>query len=288
MTLCIAAEGWIDNERCIVFCCDTRAERGGIFHELVGSDDAWKIRVIGKNIALLSGAETPADRLLALCDKTISDFGTQPAGDDSELFVDRFMRDLESHAGKRKQDLVEQWVQFNLAMPFDEFRKTHREQLHPEHAKELWRRIQDIDLEADILLCGFQDDLPAIVKLNRYGKAHWENNYAAVGAGADIAYSFLALRDWDTDPTAMQCAYYLMEAKIAAEQNRHVGPQTRIQLITSDRRRFSFKEQTFDDLRDKILEQWKVPELSFSFDMLEEASSTEADSGSVEKPENAK
>src|ERR1700733_14485365 len=47
MTLCIAAECWNDDIPCIALCCDTRAERGGVFHELVGSDDVDKIREVG-------------------------------------------------------------------------------------------------------------------------------------------------------------------------------------------------------------------------------------------------
>jgi hypothetical protein len=71
MTLCIAAECWEGETPYIAMCCDARAERGGVFQELVGSEDVDKMRGIGPVTALLSGDETDADELLTQCESAI-------------------------------------------------------------------------------------------------------------------------------------------------------------------------------------------------------------------------
>jgi hypothetical protein len=66
MTLCIAAECWSGETPCIAMLTDTRSETGGIVHELVGSEDADKIRTIGPVTALISGIPTDGDELDSL------------------------------------------------------------------------------------------------------------------------------------------------------------------------------------------------------------------------------
>ena len=270
MTLCIAADCWIGENPAIAYCCDTRAERGGVFHELVGSEDAWKIREIGKNIALVAGGETSAERLLALCDKTIASFGKLRGGDDSELLIDAFLRDLEGHAETRKKAILNHWLQFDYGMSYDQFVANHKQQLDPEQARDIWRRVRDTDLDSDILICGFQDDEPVIIKFDRFGKAHWETNYSAVGAGQDIAYAFLSQHDWDDKPSLLQCAYYLLEAKTAAERNRHVGEFTYLQFMTSDGKRYELADKLFDRLDQQVDRRRKVKTPAFSMEMLHE------------------
>ena len=61
MTLCLAAEGWLDNaKQCIAFCCDMR-ESAAAYQESV---ERWRGRYAHwkQCCALLSGAETIADR----------------------------------------------------------------------------------------------------------------------------------------------------------------------------------------------------------------------------------
>jgi hypothetical protein len=269
MTLCIAADCWINDKPALAYCCDTRAERGGVFHELVGSEDAWKIREIGRNIALVSGSETPADRLLALCDATIKGFGTITGGDDSELFVDAFLRDLEAHTETRKKAIVDHWVKFEYAFSIEDFIRDQRH-FDPDMVRQVWQRVRDTDLETDILICGFQDSNPVIVKLDRFGKAHWETNYSAIGSGSDIAYSFLSQHDWDEQPSLTQCAHYLLEAKTAAERNRHVGEYTYLQFLLPDGKRYELQSKTFDRLNDTVNRRRKYKALTFSMEMLEE------------------
>jgi hypothetical protein len=270
MTLCIAADCWINDKPALAYCCDTRAERGGIFHELVGSEDAWKIREIGKNIALVSGIETSADRLLAVCDKTIQEFGEAKAGDDSDILIDRLLRDLEGHAVTRKKAIIDHWLGFDYGISHSEFLRTHKEGLDAEQGRDIWKRIHATDLDTDLLICGFQDEEPVIVKFDRFGKAHWETNYSVVGSGADIALSFLCQHDWDDSPTLIQCAYYLLEAKTAAERNRHVGEFTRLHFMMSDGKRFQLKERVYDRLDRQVENRRKVKTSPFSMDMLEE------------------
>jgi hypothetical protein len=282
MTLCIAADCWIDDKPCLAYCCDTRAERGGVFHELAGSEDAWKIRVIGKNVGLVAGSETPADRLLALCDSTIRNFGKTQAGDNSELLIDALLRDLEGHAETRKKQIINHWLEFEFGMSYTKFLSDHKQQLDPEQAREIWRTIRDKDLETDLLICGYQDDDPVIVRLDRFGKAHWETNYSVIGAGSDIAISFLSQHDWDDTPSLIQCAYSLIEAKTAAERNRHVGEFTYLQFLLPDGKRYDLQEKVFDRLDSTVDRRRNYKAPAFSMDMLEEIKDDEKPSNTTE------
>jgi 20S proteasome alpha/beta subunit len=228
MTLCIAAECWHEEKPCIAMCCDTRAERGGLFHELVGSDDVEKIRQIGPFTALLSGSETAADELLTLCNRPIRNFSRTPASPaESDEVITDFLKQLRQRAAERKKDLIDHHLRMSLGLSFEEFLNTHRNKLHDVHARDIWNQIEHIDLETDLLICGFSGDEAVVIRLDRFGKTHWETNYSVVGIGSDIALAFLCQRDWNEGEgkrlQLMDCLFRIYEAKKAAEKNRHVG-----------------------------------------------------------------
>ena len=126
MTLCIASECFLDTVPCIAMCCDSRAERGGVFQELVGSEDVDKLREIGPITAMLSGGETDADELLTVCEDAIRAFAVSIPVGDSDLAITKFMSDLRAAAVKRKRTLVEHHLAMTIAMPYDEFVKRHK------------------------------------------------------------------------------------------------------------------------------------------------------------------
>jgi hypothetical protein len=263
MTLCIAAECYLGDTQCIAMCCDSRAERGGVFQELVGSEDVDKLREIGPVTAMLSGGETHADELLTLCEDAIRNFAVSVPVGDSDLAITKFMFDLRTAAAKRKRTLVEHHLEMTIAMPYEDFVKRHKSEFSDPYSRDIWNQIQHIDLGADLILCGFSDDESVIIRLDRYGITHWETNYSVVGVGDDIAYAFLCQRQWhkeseydDEDEstedeifhTPLQlpdALYRIVEAKWAAEKNRHVGDATTFEILMPDGRRFGIARKCF-------------------------------------------
>lgn len=263
MTLCIAAECWLGEAPCIVSCCDTRAERGGVFQELVGSEDVDKVRDIGLMTGLLSGDPTAADRLVTMCDETIRKFSTSPADDDSDLVITEYLKGLEKIAELRKGEIVDHHLGMTIRMPYSEFVKQHRTDFIESHSREIWNEIKLIDLGTDVILGGFSGDEPVLVRLDRYGKAHWEDNYSVVGIGADIALAFLCQRDWymenDDRLQLIDCLYRVFEAKAAAQKNRHVGESTAFEVLMPGAKRYDITDECFKDFKRRYTRRLKPP-----------------------------
>lgn len=270
MTLCIAAECWHGETPCIVSCCDTRAERGGVFQELVGSEDVDKLRDFGSITGLLSGDPTAADRLMSLCEQTIETFAgcTVPA-DDFDIEVTKYLKGLEMAAESRKGEIVDHHLGMTLRMPFQDFVKNHKAALTETHGREIWNEIKLIDLGTDVIFGGFMgrdDPEPVLVRLDRYGKAHWEDNYSVVGIGADIALAFLCQRDWYKEDNSrlqlIDCLYRVYEAKAAAQKNRHVGESTAFEILMPIGKRYDVTDECFKELKRRFSLRMKSPDLS--------------------------
>jgi hypothetical protein len=263
MTLCIAAECWLGNMPCIVSCCDSRAERGGVFQELVGSEDVNKFREMGPVTALLSGDETAADVLVTKCEEAIKKFSAAPVDPDSDLAITQYLLDLQKVAELRKAEIVDHHLSMTLRMSYVDFVKQHRGDFHESHSREIWNEIKHIDLGTDVILCGFSGPDHAIVRLDRYGKTHWENNYSVVGVGADIALAFLCQRDWYEEDSErlelINCLYRVYEAKVAAQKNRHVGETTAFEILMPGAHRFDVTDSCFKDLKDRYYRRLKPP-----------------------------
>jgi len=289
MTLCIAGECWIEDSPCVAMCCDTRAERGGIFQELMGSEDVWKMRDIGPCTALLSGSETAADELLTLCEKPVRNFSATPATDESDAAITDFLKELRNVAAERKKVLIDHHLRMNFGLTFNEFLDKHRDKMAEFQGRDIWNQINHIDLDADVIICAVSNDEPVIIRLDRLGKAHWETNYSVIGTGADIALSFLCQRDWSGDEELigengrlqlMDCLYRLYEAKRAAQANRHVGLSTAFQILLEDGQRLDITKGTFDKFKQLYEERLKLPKLLFSRDMLESTDEDETEAPS--------
>jgi len=285
MTLCIAAECWLKDTPCVAMCCDTRAERGGTFQELVGSEDVWKMRSIGPVTALLSGSETAADELLTLCEKPIRSFSVTPPTDESDIAITTFLADLRNAAADRKRSLIEHHLRMNFGLTFTEFLEKHRNQLAEFQGRDIWTQVNNIDLDADVLICGFSGDEATIVRLDRYGKTHWETNYSVIGAGADIALAFLCQRDWigqtKDEPQLMECLYRIYEAKRAAQANRHVGVSTAFEILFPGGIRKDITRAKFEIFRTLYDSRLELPKFEFSEDMLEDPDSDEPEDKSA-------
>lgn len=274
VTLCIAADCQYKGTPCIAMISDARAERGGVFQELVGSEDAEKVREIGPVTALLSGDETDADELLRLCEGTINAFAASVPIEDSDIAITNFLAGLREAAEIRKKALVNHHLNMTISMSFDEFVKRHRNEFTESHGRDIWNEVQHIDLGADILLCGFTGEERLIVRLDRYGKTHWESNYSVVGVGMDIAFAFLCQRKWETkDQEELElpdCIYRMYEAKRASEANRHVGKLTVINILMSKGRRVDITDECFAVFRETYKKRLALKSFKFEGSILRE------------------
>lgn len=280
MTLCIAAECEHENRATIVMCCDWRAQRGSITRELVGSDDVDKIREIGPASALLAGSETEADRLLAGCEVSIQKFCATPPGSNSDLVMDEFLRSLEVAACLRKKEIIEHFVGMSLGMDYKRLQDVTGDHLTG-YQEEVWHEMRHLDLGADIIIGAFSDE-SVTVRLDRYGRAHWEANYSVIGEGADIALAFLCQQPWDrscspdhlgpTEPlTLMQCLYRVYEAKRAAEANGTVGRTTAFHVLIQGLGKFDISGRCSELMDEEFRRKhYRVPEIPFESSFLEE------------------
>lgn len=273
MTLCIAAECWQGKVPCVAMLTDTRSERGGLFQELVGSEDADKFRTIGPMTALISGIPTDGDELLTLCEEAVRTFSVSVPVEESDLVITKFLSDLRAAAVKRKKVMVEHHLDMTINMSYDNFVERHRTEFHESHSRDIWNQIHHtVDLGADLLLCGFSGDDSLIVRLDRYGKTHWEDNYSAIGIGSDIAQAFLCQRDWMTEDQDLlelpDCLYRIYEAKRAAQKNRHVGETTSFQVLMPEGKRSDITDECFQEFKAMYEKRLTLEQFKFEKDIL--------------------
>lgn len=165
------------------------------------------------------------------------------------------------------------------------------------HSRDIWNQINNIDLDADVIICGISNDEPVIIRLDRFGKTHWETNYSVIGTGADIALSFLCQREWSGDDELignnpgglqlMECLYRLYEAKRAAQANRHVGMSTAFQILLENGKRLDITKSTFERFKEIYEQRLALPKFPFSSDMVESEDEDEkglSSKGEQEKP----
>jgi hypothetical protein len=232
------------------------------------------VREIGPITALLSGDATDADELLTLCESAIRTFAGSTPVDDSDIAITKFLENIREAAAARKRTLVDHYLDMNIAMSFEEFVKRHRSEFTEPHSRDIWAQIQQIDLGAEILLCGFSDDEGVIVRLDRYGRPHWESNYSVVGVGSDIAFAFLCQRNWETKDQKIlelpDCVYRIYEAKRASENNRHVGKSTVIEILMPGGKRVDITEDCYKHFKQTYEKRLHLEPFKFDTAILRE------------------
>jgi hypothetical protein len=263
MTLCIAGECRHKGMPALVLIADSRAERGlsnPVFSEFrIGSEDTQKIRDVGRNFrALVSGAPTLADELLAKCDTAIVKLEDTAHNEDSDIVITEFFENLRQAARLRKRELVEHYIGMNTVLGSrDEFLTKSREVFSEAHYNKLQDEIKGIGLGGDIIIAGFHGETPLIVRLDSGGEVHWEDHYSVVGAGSDIAFAILALNPYDEDEIEVpECVFRLFEAKSAAQQtNKTVGNSTVFEVLVRNQEtqeEFEISDEFFELMKTKL------------------------------------
>jgi hypothetical protein len=273
VTLCIAAECDCAGSPAIGMCADWRAQTGSTGGPLIGTEDAYKIRDLGCMSVMISGRPSDAQQLIAACKDAVNRFGENASNADSDLVIARLQKDLRHAAGKRKQEIIEDFVLQNVGIPYGDFRQIRTEHWNEAYAH-VWDLVRRLDLGADLIFCGFCGDIPVIIRLDRFGNAPWEDRYTVAGEGADIARAMLCLQPWggyfsgdplDLNPAVPldHCIYRLFEAKTAAHlaHPSSVGRETAFEVIVFGKGTHSVSFEITDEARHIFDNKHTVPNL---------------------------
>jgi hypothetical protein len=268
VTLCIAAQCEFQDSPAAVLCFDWRAQTGDPAHLLVGTEDNYKLREIGAASVLLAGRPTMAIELLTKCSdalrKLMDAAGGSPAPED-DLLVSELLQELREKARERKGQIVRDHVGMTLGLSFEEFKA-----MSPDSFHETWSEIKSLNLGADLLIVCPGSSEPIIIRLDRWGQTHWENNYSAIGEGSQIARAMLCLQPWDSLgwpngagprlPSLKQCLYRVYEAKRAAHMAdpSSVGEKTGCQVLTRGEK-FTISQDVLESLDGAFNLKHRVP-----------------------------
>jgi hypothetical protein len=235
----------------------------------VGADDAYKLRQVHSATVMMSGSRGKALELFSACKPAIIEFvGRQATEHDLDLDVDRFMADLRRIAAGRKREIIENFVENSIGLKHSEFVKLPTEQY-----ADYWHSIRRLNLGADLLIANVKREA-IIVRLDRWGETHWEQNYSAVGEGADIARAMLCLHPWKpakyhrakTHPAAVpvpleECVLRLYEAHVVAHMANpsSVGRAVGYEILTA-RHRCTTTAKAMEGIERFINNKHKIPQ----------------------------
>lgn len=194
---------------------------------------------------MLAGSHAKAIELATACKGVIREFtDIEIQHGDLDLAVDKFMHNLKKVAAEKKAALIKTYVQNSIGVDHSEFVKLPTDQY-----LDVWHSIRNITLGADILISSVKHE-PVIVRLDRWGEPHWENNYGVIGNGAEIARAMLCLQLWTASvqhgassfTRAMvpieECVFRLAEAHFAAHKTNpsSVGESIILRVLGSNYR----------------------------------------------------
>jgi hypothetical protein len=230
------------------------------------------------NSALLDGVPTMADALLASCRGAISEFIGNASGPDSDLAIDRFLRNLEAGASSRKSAIIDHHVRMRLGMEYADLRRIPLTAL-ADVPKDIWDEVERLHLGSDLIVCSVTDE-PVIVRLDTHGSVHWEHNYSATGEAADIARAVLCQLPWTKEaepgilgtmkkPPLMECLYRVYEAKYETQMARRssVGESTAFRVLTS-KDKFDITLDCWIELKETYNDNHNIPKIKFQPDFL--------------------
>lgn len=129
--------------------------------------------------------------------------------------------------------LAERRFLANRGWTLKEFKDCGAAKLPPATYANIDASIAFLDFNTDLIVAGFDDSSANILSVTNPGVCvdHSKIGFWAVGSGATAAQVTLFTRNYSWKSTPEEAAYYLLEAKIAAERASGVGPTTDIFLV---------------------------------------------------------
>jgi 20S proteasome alpha/beta subunit len=263
VTVGIAACTFYENEKAIILCCDWQGTFG-----YVKSENTDKTRWIGAATALISGTLTEADELLNASEPAVKAFLAKTDAENSDLHINALLADLRSIAQTRKRALMSEFFALNVGMNYDEFVRKGKTQFHQSHYDSLWGAASRLSLGASILYAMFDADRdPVLILLRQDGKVRWEDQYAAIGSGGEIAHAMLSTFDFNASMTFLPCLYEVHRAKVASESDIYVGKTSTYEVLLNNGQRFDLSDALYKYVNNRV-RGYKTPKLTFSGEYL--------------------
>jgi 20S proteasome alpha/beta subunit len=259
MSLCIAATCKHEGVPCVVHCCDMAGTRGD-----VKSEDVIKIQNVGACTVLLAGNMSHARRLLTACSGAIESF---PLGGD-DLAITKLIRGLVAAGKEMKRELATEQLSSQFGLTYDEVFNFSPTRLDDPVFIDAWRVIRSVGLGAELIISAFSDDEVALLTMESDGKVIWTPHFAAVGTGNQICQAFLLQRDYFDHMNLGECLYRVLEAKIAAERNNHVGRKTNLE-VRLPRKNYDVGASYVDRTRKEIEQRRALPMLEIPTELEE-------------------
>jgi ATP-dependent protease HslVU (ClpYQ) peptidase subunit len=248
MTVGIGACTFYDKAKAIILCCDWQGTFG-----YVKSENTDKTRRIGAATALISGTLTEADELLNASETAIKTFLAKTEAENTDLHINTLLADLRGVAQRRKRDLMSEYFALNVGMDFNEFVTKGKTHFHQHHYDSLWGAASRLSLGASILYAMFDADRdPVLILLRQDGKVRWEDQYATIGSGGDIADAILSTLDFNSEMTFLPCLYEVHRAKVASESNIYVGKTTTYEILLSDGSHFDVSDELYKYVNNRV------------------------------------
>lgn len=222
MTVCIAAACEADNEKKIILCTDQKSSSA-----LGSAETARKEIPLGHSWrCLTAGTEPDILALVRLYKKQFQD--------SKNLKADTIDASVKAPLHQRKKELAEEYVRRRFAFSHDEFVKFGKERLPAEIFYDANQRIDQLNLNASLILAGFIDGEPEIYYTESDGVARAANHFAIIGEGEYVAASALLRRQQDDWTSFENTLYHVWEAKKLSEAVGSVGRTTFMSVISKD------------------------------------------------------
>jgi 20S proteasome alpha/beta subunit len=195
-----------------------------------------------------TSAEFHDGKWLHLYDRwSIGFSGTVSNATDVILMARRAEKQLESHASFDVSESIAKAYQkarlrtaaarflANRGWTIEDYRQFGAKQLPPDTYATIDAQISVYNFDADLILAGFgEEDLgPSILTVKNPGVCidHSKIGFWCVGTGSTAAQMSLFSREYAWSCSPERAAYYVYEAKVAAEHATGVGKTTDIHLI---------------------------------------------------------
>lgn len=225
LTLCIAAETWVENNDspCLVLCADRQIETPTSTAEtalkIIGMGNGWH--------GMYSGDVASAMESIAIISERL-----QSSRDASRL---QSLKIVRAGVADYRKRVANAQVSNRLAISYDEFLKNGRKKLPSDVFRSVLQEIQESQLGFQLILAGFAESRTRIFVVDRHGNTWQQDNFATIGTGSANAESMLFFRSQQIETLLPQTLYNVFEAKRFGESSPGVGKQTDILVSWPDR-----------------------------------------------------
>jgi 20S proteasome alpha/beta subunit len=226
MSLCIAAVA--DFKQAMVLCFDRKLST-----DIVSSETELKFDMFPYGIAALFSGEAAGARELidAYRYRLIKDRNALRPSGELSLMTSRVtaLEDLRIPPRTVKRRMIESHIQARLGLSYDEFLQKGKDQIEPDTRRQLTSEIYQMQMNVELLLCGFLSEQPSIFRF-AWERLELYEHFACIGAGATAAEHSLHSRAQNYQSDLATTLYNVFEAKRSGEQAPSVGTKT-IMLI---------------------------------------------------------